>query len=949
MERSSRGGLRGRAGEIPGLVPGDRASYAWSVLVGRGSEQRRIDALLDAAGEGMSAALVVVGEPGIGKTALLEYAAASAAGFRILRARGVQSEAELAFAPLFELCRPILDRLERLEPRQNDALRATFGLSEEQGATPFAIGAATLSLLAAAAEERPLLLLVDDAHWLDPGSADALAFAVRRLRADAVAALFATRAGEGRPFSGRELPEFELERLDASSAATLLAGARGELDAAERARVLDLAHGNPLALLELPRHPDLAEEHPEPARVGKQLEEAFRARADTLPEPTRRALVVAAATSTSDLGVLRTALARLELSFAALEPAEAAGLVSLDAAVLSFRHPLVRSALYHATDPAERRRAHAALAAALADDDRAAWHLAAAAVGPDARAASALERAADTATRRSGFAAAAAAYERAARLSERREDRLRRLSAAADAAWLAGRTAHALALIEEALAHARDDTRRGELLHLRGTIEHFAGDPARAAATLEEAAALLADSNRRLACLSLTQANGSLLTLGEVARAVVLSERLLEIGDPDQPDEYLLTSLSRGASLLMDGRPEEGLPFLRRAAEAIAEEELLSSNPRNLPWAALTAFWLGDVQSMASYAAAAARWAREHGAVATLAFAARLLARAQLITGEWRVARASLAESLDSARISGQMNQQVETLGTLAWLDAAQGRTGECRRNVEEARALADSVNLRWRNDLLRALVLLELGVGLVEPSPLERLRGALGDPPLLRDTPANATAPELVEALVRAGDTDAAAELLVPFAQEAERVGQPFPRAVALRCRGLLAAEGSYEQEFECSLELHALDEDVFATARTRLAYGERLRRSGRRIDAREQLNQALGVFERLEAVSWAERARSELRATGERVRARGPATSEELTPQELQVAMLVADGRTNREVGVQLFLSPKTIEWHLGHVYRKLGIRSRAELTRALGAQQPAYGTPPAKTTVG
>jgi DNA-binding CsgD family transcriptional regulator/tetratricopeptide (TPR) repeat protein len=919
------------------------------MLVGRGNEQRRIDALLDAAREGMSAALVLVGEPGIGKTALLEQAAASAAGFRILRARGVQSEAELAFAALLELCRPILNRLERLEPRQEEALRATFGLSEEQGATPFAIGAATLSLLAAAAEERPLLLLVDDAHWLDPGSADALAFAVRRLRADAVAALFATRAGEGRPFSGRELPELELERLDASAAATLLAGAREELDAAERARVLDLAHGNPLALLELPRHPDMADAHPEPLRVGKQLEQAFRARADTLPEPTRRALVVAAAASTSELGVLRTALARLELSLETLEPAEAAGLVSLDAAVLAFRHPLVRSALYHAADPAERRRAHAALAAAFGEDDRGAWHLAAAAVGPDVQAAAALERAADTATRRSGFAAAAAAYERAARLSERREDRLRRLSAAADSAWLAGRTAHALALIEEALAHARDDARRGELLHLRGTIEHFAGDPARAAATLEEAAALLAGSNRRLACLSLTQANGSLLALGEVARAVVLSERLLEIGDPDQPDEYLLTSLSRGAVLLMDGQPEEGLPFLRRAAAAIAEQELLSSDPRNLPWAALTAFWLGDVQSMASYAAAAARWAREHAAVTTLAFAARLLARAQLITGEWRTARASLAESLDSARISGQMNQQVETLGTLAWLDAAQGQAEECRRNVEEARALADSVSLRWRNDLLRALVLLELGVGLVEPSPLERLRGALGDPPLLRDTPANATAPEFVEALVRAGDADAATELLAAFADEAERVGQAFPQAVALRCRGLLADEDSYEREFERSLELHALDKDIFATARTRLAYGERLRRSGRRVDAREQLKQARGVFEGLEAVPWAERARSELRATGERVRARGPATSEELTPQELQVSMLVVDGRTNREVGAQLFLSPKTIEWHLGHVYRKLGIGSRAELTRILGAQQAVSAGPPAQTEVG
>jgi ATP/maltotriose-dependent transcriptional regulator MalT len=444
----------------------------------------------------------------------------------------------------------------------------------------------------------------------------------------------------------------------------------------------------------------------------------------------------------------------------------------------------------------------------------------------------------------------------------------------------------------------------------------------------------------------LTQATGSLLALGETERAVVLSERLLEIGDTDQPDEYLLTSLSRGAVLLMAGRSEEGLPFLRRAADAIAEHELLSGDPRNLPWAALTAFWLGDITSMTSYAATAVRWAREHAAVATLAFGARLLARAHLITGEWRSARALLAESLDCARISGQLNQQVETLGTLAWLDAAQGRPDACRHHVEEARTIADGINLRWRNDLVRALVVLELGTGFVEQSPVDRLRRAVGDPPLLRDTPANATAPDLVEALIRAGDADAAGELLAAFTDEAERLGQASPQAVAFRCRALLAPEDEYEHEFEHALELHALDENTFGTARTRLAYGERLRRSGRRIDAREQLREALRVFERVDALPWAERARSELRATGERVRARGTAAGEELTPQELQVAMLVADGKSNRAVGAQLFLSPKTIEWHLGHVYRKLGISSRAELSRILGAQAAAPVSAPAKT---
>jgi DNA-binding CsgD family transcriptional regulator len=889
------------------------------LLVAREEERRRIEALLDGARKGMNGALVLVGEPGIGKTALLDHAAVGADGFQILRARGVQSEAELPFAALFELCRPILTLLEQLEPAQAQTLRAVFGLSDDQRITPFAIGAATLSLLAAAAEEQPLLLLVDDAHWLDRASADSLVFAIRRLHVDSVAALFATRPGEGRALSDHELPELELGRLDAASAA-------------EREGVIALAQGNPLALIELPRAAAGEEGHWEPARVGKQLERAFHARVETLPEPTRKALVVAAAASTGELAVLRVALERMSLSVENLEPAEVAGLLSFEAGAFAFRHPLIRSAVYQAANPADRRRAHAALAEALAGDDRAAWHLAAAVVGPDDRAATALEHAAETAARRAGFAAAAVAHERAARVSELAEDRLRRLSAAAEFAWLAGRTRHALSLIEEGLAHADDDARRAELLHLRGTIEHFGGASDRAAATLENAAALLSDSNPHVACIALTEANGSLLAAGEVRRAVALSKRLVALADPEQPREYLLASLARGSALLMDGRPEEGLPFLQDAAKIIREHEQLSSDPRNLPWAAMAAYWLGDIDSMASCAAAASRWAREHAAIATLTFSARLLGRAQLIMGQWPAARASLEESLDAARIAGLSNQQAQSLGMLAWLDAAQGREGECERKVEEARALADRVNYVWRNDLLRALVLLELGTGLVEPSPVDRLRSRLGNPPLLRDAPSSATVPELVEALVRAGDAEAAVELLEPFADEAERVGQPSARAVALRCRGLLAAEDAYVGEFQRALELHALDDNPFATARSRLAFGERLRRSGRRIEAREHLKQAIGIFDRLGAVPWSERARSELRSTGERVSARGPTRSEELTPHELRIAILAADGKTNREIAVQLFLSPKTIEWHLGHVYRKLGIRSRSKLARVL-----------------
>lgn len=879
--------------------------------------------------------LVLVGDPGIGKTALLAYAAAQAPDFAVVRAQGVESEAEIPFASLYELCRPFLDRLDLLAPPQASALNAAFGIVEGE-TSRFAVGAGTLSLLATAAEERPLLLLVDDAHWLDRGSADALAFAVRRLRADRIASLLAMRPGEGRAFERSDLPELELDGLDDDSSAALLGSANGgTLDPEQKHEILELARGNPLALLELPRHVEARDPGAEPIRLGKQLEDAFAARARALPDGTRCALLVAAVTSTPDLEIVRRALERLDLSPAELEPAESTGLVSVVDGSLEFRHPLVRSALYHAADAAERRRAHAAVAAGLGDDERAAWHLAAAAVGADDVAADALERAAERARRRSGFAAAAAAYERGARLSVHKSDRVRRLGAGADAAWLAGRTGRALALIEEALAHTDDALRRGALLHTRGMIEHNVGDT-RAQWTLEDAAALLVDGDRRKACLSLNAAVGSALMAGEIERALSLSERAYAIADPAEADQHLFALLPRGASLLMAGRPEEGLPFLEDAAAAFRNGAVLADDPRHLSWSALTAFWLGDAELMAAKAAKAVEWAREQAAVAALPFAARLLARSQLIIGQWRAAHASLTESLEAARISGQAMQEAETLGTLAWLAAAQGRTDECRRHVDQGIEIAERCGLHWQNGLLHALVMLELGLGFDDGAPgVTRYRRSLAERPL-RDTPANSTAPDLIEALIRMGEAGAAEELLAPFADEAVRIGQPFPRATALRCRALLADEASYERLLEQSLAFHALDQNVFAAARTRLVYGERLRRSRRRIDAREQLHAALTVFERLEARPWAERARAELRASGERLRRNDPTTDDELTPQELQIALLVAEGKTNREVGAQLFLSPKTIEWHLGHVYGKLGIRSRMELGRALEAYE-------------
>jgi DNA-binding CsgD family transcriptional regulator len=912
------------------------------VLFGRITEQGRIDELLEHARAGRSGTLVLVGDPGIGKTALLEYAAAQATDFQIARARGVESETELPFVGLLDLCRPFQGMLDHLEPQQAAVFGVTLGLRGEAEATGFAIGAATLSLLAAAAEVQPLLLLVDDAHWLDSGSADALAFAVRRLRVDAVAALIATRPADGRPYSRRDLPELELAGLDEAAAAQLLAREGATLDSASTRAILDLAAGNPLALLELPRDALAVIGGAEPVRLGTPLERAFTGRADALPEAARRALLLAAVSDVTELHVLRAALAQLGLSLAELEPAESARLVSLGGGMLQFRHPLVRSAVYHAADPVERRRAHAAVASALGDDERGAWHLAASAVGPDAAAAEALERAAKMALGRSGFAAAAAAYEQAARLSEQAEDRVRRLTAGADAAWLAGRTEQALALIEDALGYAQGPVLRGGLLHTRGTIEHFVGDAARAHWTLEEAANLLAEIDPRQASLSLTEAVGSALFTGEVERAVALGERAVAIADAERLDQRLFASIPRGASLLLAGRPEEGLPFLERAAAA-ARGEALEEDPRNLTWAALAGWWVGDGSLMTAKATKAVAWARAHAALAAVPWAAMVNGLGLTMIGRWREARAALVEGVEAGRLTAQEGHLAMVLSQLAWLDAAQGRAEECRANVDEGLAITEAHGLLWlHNWLLRALVVLELGLGVEEDSPgVKRLQASLAERPL-RDPPATSAWPDLIEALLRLHDTGSALELLETYAGEAERLGDPLARALAKRCRALVAEASAFEGPFERALALHAVAGNPFEEARTRLSYGERLRRNGRRIDAREQLRSSLAVFERLGAEPWAERARAELRATGERLRRGDPATRDELTPQEVQIALVVAEGKTNREVGAQLFVSPKTVEWHLGNIYRKLGVGSRTQLGRALLSDRSRASAP-------
>ena len=899
--------------------------YGPGVLLGRHAEEQRLDALLDAARAGRHEALVLVGEAGIGKTALLEHAVQQAEGLLVLRTRGMESEAQLPYAGLHDLCRPLLPLVDLLQPVQAGTLRSALGFQTPCPVTGFAVAAATLSLLAAAAERQPLLLAVDDAHWTDAESMDALAFAVRRLAQDAIGVLVATRPADGRPFLGQGLPELDVEPLDEVSAAELL---RRTGRAADR-DLMRLAEGNPLALLELQVE---EADGTAPVRLSRRLMQAFSARVDDLPAATRHALVLTALAGTAEASVLVAVLQREGCRTEDLEAAEAAGLVLPTGVGWVFRHPLVRSALFHAADPALRRRAHTAVADVLEGTESAGWHRAAAARGVDDVAAAALERTALLAMERAGAAAAATAYERAARLSSSPCDSVRRLAAGADAAFLAGRSSLALSLVDEALARVVGDAERGHLLHCRGTIEHFVGD-ARAARTLEEAAGFLSASAPVEACLSLTEAVGSLLFAGDVERAVALGEHAMAIADAAAPEQRLLACIPRGASLVVAGRAAEARPFLEMAAQAV-RAGLPGEEPRLHTWSALAGWWVGDDEMMVTEGRAAVLWAREHRAPAALPWAAAVLGLGLFRAGRWVQARAALEEGVTAGRLTAQDGHLALVLAPLAWLDACEGRADECHARVREGLALTDALGLTWLGHaLLLALVLLELAGTPSDGSV--RLRLSLLDTPL-REASATSAWPDLIEVLVRRGDVTAAESLLADYTAEADALQDAASCAVAARLRGMLEADPC--PHFDRALALHARAPVPFEVARTRLAYGDALRRAGRRVMARDLLRQALADFTQLGATPWAERAGVALRSTGERT-ARSPAGPlRQMTAQELQIAHLAAQGRTNREVAAQLYLSPKTVEWHLGHVYAKLGVRSRTELVSAMAPGAPS-----------
>jgi DNA-binding CsgD family transcriptional regulator len=892
------------------------------------------------------------GEAGIGKSALCSYAVEQATGVTVLEACGAPTELELAYSGLADALRPVLGLQREIPERQAAALASTLAVGPPLESGPFTICAATLSLLAAAAEREPVLVVVDEAQWFDASSTEALLFAARRLDADGVGFLFALREGQPSLLERAELTELRLAPLDRDAALALLVSRAQVQVAADIAEQLLLAAaGNPLALVELPgllNQEQLAgrESLDEELPTTATLERAFLRQVELLPAECREALLVAAASDSGDLDVIASALRALGNDLRSLEPAEAAGVVSATNGQLQFRHPLLRAAVYHAAPSVARRAAHQALAGFAAGDrelDRRAWHLAAAAPGEDEAAAEALEQAALAARLRGGRAEAASAFERAAELGVEGAKRARRLREAAVDAWLVGRADHAYELLDAALEHAGDERVRAGIQHRRGVIEMWQGSPSSAHRLLLTEAAKVEELDRARAARMLTDAAWAGFMAAEITTGLETAQRACELSAATGGIAETVANAALGLALVLSGDAKRAIPLFGEYLSLLESIESSRSpglyQPLRPDGQLLT--WFEQFERAREVLTRTIDSARAASALGALPYALSVLSDLDFRTGNWAAAYAGATEAVRIADETNQVTTLAFSLSCLARVEAAQGREDECRVHSERALDIA-SPGIAAVVALTRSsLGLLELGLGRLDEAlgwlePLARKTAEHG----LHEPAVIPWPPDLIETYVRVArrnDAELALEAFDHLARKTERVSA---LAAASRCRGLLAAEDAFQAEFEKALDLHAAAKMPFERARTELCLGERLRRARRRAHARAPLRSALETFERLGAAPWSERARSELAASGETARRRDPYAADELTPQELQVALLVARGATNREAGASLFLSPKTIEAHLGRVYRKLHVRSRTELAHLLGSEGALAG---------
>jgi DNA-binding CsgD family transcriptional regulator len=925
------------------------------LLLGRQRELAQIDDLLHRAGGGKSAALLLHGEAGIGKSALLRQARerGEELGFAVLRTRGFETESDIPFAGLLELLTPLLALRDRIPEVQARALGSALALEPPTPFDRFAVPAGMLSLLAAAAEERPMLVVADDVHWLDDATREAIAFVARRLEAEGVVLLCAARAdgrGSGVLEAFEGVDALAIGGLDDEAAAELLRREAPHRIADEVASgLVATAHGNPLALTEIPRalSPDqLAGRRPlgGPVPAGDRLADAFTRQVAELPGATREALLVVAAMQTGRHDLFLAALQRRGLAADALEPALAANLVEVEGRV-EFCHPLLRSAIYHAADAADRRSVHATLAEVAADPSRRAWHLAEATAVPDETVAAALETAAAEARSRGGLSGAARAFERSAHLSTDDGARARRLLEAASDFAQAGQPDHALALVGEAAQLGPTGALATEVVRVRGRVEMRRGAPSTANGLLVGEANRIEAENPGAAASLLVEAAVAHMMTGDMEALVATGDRaraLLPAGA--DPVIEVLAGVLVGEAHAALGHEDEADALLDPAMPFLTSEYVLAMPAELVGMAGHCAIWYE-------------RWDRAEAVLDHLIFTAReasainyiiypLAAHAVLDfrRGRWPSALADAGEAARLARETGLRPLLTFALAAQAHVEAAMGRREDARAHAREAVQLGEllagpAITIYGVN----ALALDALSAGEVETAVelydrVHRMSTRMRGQRALIQYGA-----DRVEALARLGRTDDAFQALEEFADKPG--GGHWAQAALARCRGLLA-DKAFEHHFETALSHHDRDGQPFERARTQLAYGERLRRDRRRADAREQLGEALDVFERLGAAGWAERARVELRATGgtaggeadvaekEAVAAAG---LDELTAHELQIARLVAYGMTNREVAAKLFLSPKTIEYHLSQIYRKLDLRSRTQLASLMASELP------------
>jgi DNA-binding CsgD family transcriptional regulator len=907
------------------------------VLWGRRRECDVLDRLIEAARAGQSRTLVVRGEPGVGKTALLDYLADHASGCRVARLAGVEAERELAFAGLHQLCAPMLGRLQRLPAPQRAALRTAFGLGPGPAPDRFLVGLAVLSLLADAAEEHPLLCLVDDEQWLDRASAQALGFVARRLAAESVGLVFGAR-GPGEELAG--LPELVVEGLGEPDARALLEAAlTGPLDAQVRDRIVAEARGNPLALLELPRGLAPAElaggfALPDAMPLAGRIEASFRRRLDALSADTRRLLLVAAADPVGDPVVVWRAAEQLGIQARAATPAAEAGLVEFGARV-RFRHPLVRSAAYRSASLQERQDVHGALAQVTdpsTDPDRRAWHRAQAAPGPDEDVAAELERSAGRAQARGGLAAAAAFLERAAMLTPEPAGRARRLLAAAKAKRAAGALDAALGLLVAVEASAPDPLPTAEVEHLRGLIvfvQRRASDGAQ----------LLLSAARRLAPLDAPLARETYLEALEAA---------IWVGDLDSPGGLLAAAEAaraappapeppRAVDVLLDAlavRLTQGYgaaaPLLTRALQLGLALDVTNAVDR-WRWlstgraSAIVALELWDAESSHALAAVQAQFARDTGAPVYLQYALNFLATTHLVAGELPTAARLIEEDRLIAEVTGNPPAAYAQVALAAW----RGQEAQASELIEATVRAAKARGLgRMVTFAAYASAVLYNGLGRHDAARDAAWRA------FERDELAYGpyVVPELAEAAARTGDAALVRTALDWLSEHTPVPPSEWALGIEARIRALLSQGDAAEPCYRESIAHLRRTPVRVELARAHLLYGEWLRRERRRVDAREQLRTAHDLLATMGIEAFAERARRELEATGETARRRTIETRGELTAQEAVIARLARDGLSNPEIGSRLFISARTVQYHLHKVFAKLTISSRGQLDRAL-----------------